>query len=83
MKCPICGGRPARIFKCTACGEIRCGQETCKGSKGSGYPGWAGAGAICRNCGDGRYAVLSFFSRELEELNAKSKRNQEEEFFDG
>lgn len=70
MKCPVCGGKPARIYKCNHCGEVRCGQDSCKGNKGA-LGGWASAGTMCRNCGDGRYEVLGFFSKELEELMAK------------
>ncbi|MEO5365719.1 MAG: hypothetical protein H7831_05090 [Magnetococcus sp. WYHC-3] len=67
IKCPVCGGRPARIYKCTACQEIRCGQEQCTGTRG-GPKGWAGAGTVCRTCGDGRYMTMDFFSAELEGL---------------
>lgn len=82
MKCPVCGGRPARIYKCTSCGEIRCGQDTCKGNKG-GPSGWAGAGAMCRTCGEGRYQVLGFFSKELEDLMAAYKGRMSEDSENG
>lgn len=77
MKCPVCGGRPARIYKCSACGEVRCGQETCSGSL-DGPVGWAGTGALCRACGEGRYGVISFLSPEVEMLEREfSQRRQE------
>ncbi|MBF0286142.1 MAG: hypothetical protein HQL51_16975 [Magnetococcales bacterium] len=78
MRCPVCGGRPAHVYKCNACGEIRCGQDTCKGSKANS-PGWAGAGSMCRNCGEGRYSVLGFFSKELDDLRRKNKIEDDEQ----
>ncbi|MBF0309197.1 MAG: transposase [Magnetococcales bacterium] len=71
IKCPLCGGRPARIYKCTACGEVRCGQNTCGGNKG-GPKGWASAGSQCRTCNAGRYGVLDFFSKEMSDLQRES-----------
>ncbi|MBF0159557.1 MAG: hypothetical protein HQL58_08520 [Magnetococcales bacterium] len=67
LRCPVCKGKPARIYKCLSCGEVRCGQPTCDGSMGS-VKGWAGAGTLCRHCGTGRYTVMDVFSAEFHEL---------------
>ncbi|MBF0620648.1 MAG: hypothetical protein HQL54_01845 [Magnetococcales bacterium] len=75
MKCPICGGRPARIYKCTVCGEVRCGQDKCIGSL-STYRGWASAGTQCRACGKGRYASMDFVGREMDEFLRDYKPNK-------
>ncbi|MEG3639069.1 hypothetical protein [Magnetococcus sp. PR-3] len=67
VRCPVCGGRPARIYKCNVCNEVRCGQDGCTGSL-SGVKGWGSAGSQCRNCRDGRYGAISFFSSEMETI---------------
>ncbi|WP_198947892.1 hypothetical protein [Magnetofaba australis] len=64
LRCPICGGRPAHIYVCSHCGEVRCGQTNCTGSEG-GDAGWASSGTQCRHCGDGRYRILNFHSQEF------------------
>ena len=79
MKCPLCGSQFSRIYKCGMCGEIRCGQETCSGSKDSGVRGFAAAGALCKHCGEGRYNPVSFYSNEVARL--MSKRKSEESDF--
>ncbi|WP_193770182.1 hypothetical protein [Magnetococcus marinus] len=64
MRCPICNGRPAHIYVCVSCGEVRCGQNSCTGSE-DGHAGWAGSGTLCRHCGQGRYRIMSFHSSEF------------------
>ena len=78
MKCPMCGSRFSRIYKCGMCGEIRCGQETCRGSM-DGPLAFATAGGLCRNCGEGRYNPVSYFSSELEDLKRKKKKPSAED----
>ncbi|MBF0624355.1 MAG: hypothetical protein HQL82_06065 [Magnetococcales bacterium] len=63
--CPVCEGHPGRIYRCTHCGEVRCGLATCTGSQG-GQAAWAGSGVKCRNCGPGRYRVLDYASHEMD-----------------
>lgn len=77
MKCPVCGGRPARIYKCTSCGEVRCGQDSCTGSL-EGPVGWAGAGSLCRACGEGRYGAISFLSPEVEQLEREFEQRRKD-----
>ncbi|MGN7613279.1 hypothetical protein ACQZV8_14485 [Magnetococcales bacterium HHB-1] len=77
FRCPVCGGRPARIFQCNMCGEVRCGQSTCTGSKRMNR-GWAGQGSQCRSCGEGRYMVLDFFSKKMEKFLRQWQRLQAE-----
>ncbi|MEG3638771.1 hypothetical protein [Magnetococcus sp. PR-3] len=67
MRCPICSGRPAHIYVCVGCGEVRCGQNSCTGSE-NGHEGWAGSGTLCRHCGQGRYRVMSFQSSEYSDF---------------
>nr|CRH04832.1 Conserved protein of unknown function [Candidatus Magnetococcus massalia] len=73
VRCPVCNGRPARIYKCSNCEEIRCGQNNCTGSK-SGVTGWAGAGSQCRNCNNGRYNAIDFYDPEMIELLRQHKQ---------
>ncbi|OSM04381.1 hypothetical protein [Magnetofaba australis] len=76
VRCPVCGGRPARIYKCNHCDEIRCGQNDCTGSR-SGIKGWASAGSQCRNCNSGRYIQISFFAGEMDDLLRQHKQERE------
>ncbi|MBF0588573.1 MAG: hypothetical protein HQL53_05550 [Magnetococcales bacterium] len=65
FRCPVCGGRPARIYKCNHCDEIRCGLSSCLGSKRQ-HQGWAGANSQCRTCGEGRHVNVGFYSPEID-----------------
>ncbi|MBF0125494.1 MAG: hypothetical protein HQL60_09165 [Magnetococcales bacterium] len=64
IRCPVCAGRPAHIYRCNHCGEVRCGQEKCYGSE-SAVVGWASSGSRCRHCGLGHYRVIDSAGAEL------------------
>ncbi|MBF0368206.1 MAG: hypothetical protein HQL52_02015 [Magnetococcales bacterium] len=68
MSCPVCAGHPAHIYRCSDCGEVRCGNAKCTGSKGSTIPWWAGSGAQCRNCGKGHYRMMPFVGEEMDQF---------------
>lgn len=46
----------------------------------NGPAGWAGPGTMCRACGEGRYEVLGFFSREMDEIRRTMKDKSDSSF---
>ncbi|MBF0187768.1 MAG: hypothetical protein HQL50_07570 [Magnetococcales bacterium] len=58
LTCPACDRQPGRLYKCPACGEIRCGSPSCTGSSQT-LAWWAASGTLCRNCQKGRYFTIS------------------------
>ncbi|MEO5376646.1 MAG: hypothetical protein H7832_02500 [Magnetococcus sp. DMHC-6] len=68
LTCPVCGGHPVHIYRCTDCGEVRCGSQRCTGSGRRELAWWAGPGVQCRNCGTGRYRMMLFVSQEMNDF---------------
>ncbi len=74
LECPVCGNHPLRIFRCTHCGEVRCGSDQCIGSKGTHYKRWARSGTICRHCGEATYRPLPIDSEEMRQFLLEYQR---------
>jgi hypothetical protein len=57
--CPRCGLTDT-LYRCSACGAVRCHSATTRGSqKGCGAQGVGGNhGGICKVCKKGKYAPL-------------------------
>lgn len=57
--CPRCGMTDT-LYRCSACGDVRCHSATTRGShKGCGAQGAGGNhGGICKVCKKGKYAPL-------------------------
>ncbi|MBF0341322.1 MAG: hypothetical protein HQL95_10235 [Magnetococcales bacterium] len=74
MECPVCGNHPMHIYRCSSCGEVRCGSDQCIGSKGGQYKRWARSGTLCRHCGDAAYRLLVSDSEEMHHFLIEHRR---------
>ena len=60
--CPVCGKTNVHLFRCPACGEIRCNTmgPTCPGTYGMRSGETPGNGYTCLGCKKGKYIELPF-----------------------
>jgi hypothetical protein len=75
IRCPVCDGLPAHIYRCSHCGEVRCGQDGCAGSEHTNT-GWASSGSQCRHCRMGRYQAMDPTGGELAEFTRNYRLQQ-------